>query len=81
MTTTTIRIIKELRETEKAVFVETEVATAYGLRGAKVWLPKSQVELGDDASEYVVPSWLAAAKLKHYAEFAGFASNAVYRFS
>ena len=36
MTTTTIRIIKELRETEKAVFVETEVDTAYGLRGAAV---------------------------------------------
>lgn len=76
---TKIRIEKIERETDKALFIATEIDTAAGLRGIKIWLPKSQVRIDGDIAE--VPDWLAAAKLREWAEYRGIPAHAVYCFN
>lgn len=68
---TTLKIEETIRETDKAILVQTEVDTMVGLKGRKVWLPKSQIT--KTAVDHIVeiPAWLAAAKLKDMDDFQG----------
>ena len=36
------------RETEKAVLIDVTIDTATGLKGRKVWFPKSHIEITED---------------------------------
>lgn len=74
-----IRIEKVERETDKAILVQTEIDTAVGLKGCKIWLPKSQAKVEGNVAE--VPDWLAAAKLREWAEYRGIPAHAVYCFN
>lgn len=76
---TKIKIEKIERDSGKAILVVTEIDTAAGLKGAKVWLPKSQTRQ-IDATTAEIPDWLAAAKLREWAEYRGIPASAVYSF-
>jgi len=54
------------RETEKAVMLDVTVDSGVGLRGRKVWFPKSQIEIVD--GKVFATSWIIAKKNEQVAE-------------
>ena len=64
-----IEIEEMVRETEKAVQVKVEIDTPGGRRPTRIWLPKSQIEMGDGFA--IVPGWLLGKKAADIEDYTG----------
>jgi len=68
-----IEIEEMVRETAKAYQVVVEIDTPAGRRGTRIWLPKSQTEMGDGFA--IVPGWLLGKKAADIEDYTGHWAN------